>query len=283
MLLIAGCSVLLAACSAQDIVVLPPEQVMERAADQVHSLSSATFHATASIEHLLPGAGTVGITSDGVMQDGGRQLAFTVNAVMEDPNGKQDSSVEAELIVAGDDETFVKLHTLKGDIPAAFFGNGVPPLDVWWQFPSQQGSAPGSSLTPDPSLMRAQAQVVNIERDRGIAEVGGHSVYQYDTVVDIAKLRAYLQEVAEARGEAFDAKAFEQSWARLSIRGVLEIDAKTFFVRKIDWTFVPVDEGKGLRGTISMTLSDHNTAAPVVPPTDAQPFPWGTLPVVIPQ
>jgi hypothetical protein len=74
------------------------------------------------MERLSSVLATVVLHAEGRLQDGGRQLHFTANAdIEEERDGVLSSSVAAEVIVAGNDEAYIRVMEMKGDALFALF------------------------------------------------------------------------------------------------------------------------------------------------------------------
>lgn len=253
---------------------------MHRAMTASLELPSASFTLDATMERLSSVLATVVLHAEGRLQDGGRQLHFTANAdIEEERDGVLSSSVAAEVIVAGNDEAYIRVMEMKGDALFALFGNGVPPPDTWWSLSPREGvtTPMAVAVTPDPVLLRAQMAVIRLDRDRGIEVIDGRETHVFDVVVDPQRLSSYARGVAYARGQPFDATAFEAMWGTMDARGTLWIDVQTGLINRIHWTLASHEpDGDGLAGDIDVHFFDHGTAQPISPPAAAEPFPWST-------
>ena len=145
-------------------------------------------------------------------------------------------------------------------------------LNQWWRLPSRKNDS-GIPVTPDPELLRAQAQVVTVRQDKGLATLDGQEVYDEEVSVDESKLLAYLAQVSEQRHESFDPQQWQKTLKSTDMRGELWIDAQTFFLRRIQWHISSNDSRKPMDLTFQIDLQSHNAADPITPPADAKLLP----------
>lgn len=272
-----GAVLLLSSCTLR-VQHLPPEQVLERAVRAVQELDSATF----AVQAQFQGPQTIGdlftVNLDGRLQDAGRQLAFTVDATLEtSAEQTEPSQANADVVITDDQTVYVRFRELSGTVFEALFGKDVA-SGTWWQLPSGN-DAVSPELTPDPTLLRAQASVITVTKDLGPGSVNGRAVYRYATKIDQQKLHDYLQSSAQEHGQKFDEAQFAADWGDVTMSGTVSIDAKTYFLHSITWDFASVPADDGLTGHLVVELKDHNAAEPIVPP--AASTPWvGTLPTL---
>ena len=278
--LITGSVVLLASCTPQ-VVQLPPEQVLRSAAEAVQQLTSADFTLQGTFIGLLGGREEVALDTQGRLQDGGKQLAFSITTTLKNPAVDDEvSTVSADVVVAAEEEIYVQMKELSGDMLKTLLdGTHMTPSDTWWKFPAD-GDGASAHVTPDPTLLRAQAQVITVTHDDGIGSIDGRPVYRYTTAVDREKLRQYLQTVASTQGQTFDEAAFERTWGAIAITGTIAIDAQTFTIHDLTWAFAPLQGMEGLHGNLHVLLSSFNAASPIVPPSRYTELPAGPLPML---
>lgn len=252
-----------------------PSVVLERAATAAQQLQSAAFDGQFSY-----GAPTSGLSARGAVMgtlaDGGKRLSFGIDAEMTMGAERPAQTVEviADVIVAGENETYVKLSKVDGSV-LLLPGVGLVPeelLDRWLSLGS--GSASGSdALTPDPSLIALQTQTITVTKDRSYEEIDGHRCYAYDVTLDPAKTMAFLERIATERGETFDRGAAETFIASYEARGTIWIDAATSVIRRITWI---IDSAPGsarpMDASFTLHLHKHNEPVEITPPTGAVPF-----------
>jgi hypothetical protein len=144
----------------------------------------------------------------------------------------------------------------------------------WWLL--SEGDTPPAveSVSPDPRLLQAQAQVVSVTRDRGMTTINGRDVHHYDVALDTEKLVAYLSAVAEENGGEFDAAEVRKEVKAIEASGQLWIDAETYYVQKIEWVVqsLPINRGGAASVKFTITFRNHNDAPAIVPPKDAKQF-----------
>ena len=266
-------TVLLAACSrggAED-----PAVVLERAASAAQQLQSAAFDATFSYESQEPGLDANG-TLVGTLADAGKQLAFTVDAdmTMEQEAGvDQTVSVTGDVMVAGENETYLRISSVEGSV-LFLPGVGIVPeemLDTWFSLGG--ASATGSvSVTQDPSFIALQTQALAVIADRSYEEVDGKRCYAYDVTLDPEKTVTFLERIAQQKGEPFDRQAAASFISSYDVKGTIWIDAATDVIRRITWNIESMGEGPRVNASFSLHLTKHNEPVTITPPADAVPM-----------
>jgi hypothetical protein len=277
--------VILLSCGQPKERGLPTSEVMKRAAERSGDLLSARFTTEATFQMeggTFPLDGS--LTLDGVLQDGGRTVQFRASFEAEvAPVGKEAQAShltgDIDVVLAGQREVYVRVNTLETTPNQGLFQEDVLQslLGTWWLLPSSEQqpipAVPGGIVTPSPSLLKAQSQVVRVTEDDGIVTRDGRKVYHYVVSVDQSKLLDYLEEVARAQQESFDRRSVSAALKKLSADGEMWIDAETFFLTAASWTVHALAEPGGgsiLSGSFSVSFSDHNSAPPVELPREAR-------------
>lgn len=264
---------LLAACSrggAED-----PAVVLERAASTAMQLRSAAF--VANVEYDMPDDGVhANVAADGVLAEGGRQLsfAFDLSLTMPGPQGPaQTVTAEGDVVVADEREAYLRIARADGStlfLP----GIGLIPadmLDRWFRLGDGE-AADAAGVTPDPSFVAMQAQVIRVTRDRSYATVDGERCYVYDVTIDAAKALAFLERAASEAGRPFDRAEAETFLRSYVAEGTVWIDEDTSVIRRIDWSFESAPGADIATGSFSLRLSDHDEPVEIAPPMDAVPL-----------
>ena len=273
---------------------LPPDEVLSKSAQESQSLGSATFTSTVVFDikqSLFNVNGTASI--DGRLQNAGQDVLASIELHAGGKLSDGDFSVGAtiESIIMGEDALYFKINTFTLEPEDAMFAAGtVATLQgKWWQLPlrgSGQGSVP---ITPDPQLLRAQVEVVDVMEDHGFKKIDGHNAYHYTVSINRDRLLKFLEKRAEEEEGSFDRDEAIVMLERLTVTGELWIDAETYHVRKVEWeakqAATKEDEQESTL-SFTMSLNDHNEAEPITAPADAEPFspfafvgmPGGALP-----
>jgi hypothetical protein len=196
------------------------------------------------------------------------QMAFRIDGNV----NKQPITVEADIILAGPQEAYVRVRTLSSTDPASIFRSPFFNLilNQWWKLPSEDRSTPGMSVTPDPRLLEMQMKAMRVTKDHGMAEIDGRLSYHYELALDEQTLMTFLEEVAKERKEPFDREEWENTFKGVEMTGTAWIDAQTFYLNRLQWNAVSTDAQKPWKGTLEMNFSDHDKAPPIAPPTGAQ-------------
>lgn len=262
---------------------LPPEEVLTRSARATRDLQSALFSAQALFD---TGSGIEGgmrgeIRADGRIQHAGGQLQFSFTASGGGDDARQAWDMKGDVIVAAEQEIYVQLHELTGQLPQALIPaerlDGL--LGRWWMLPVK-GKQSSSLVTPDPELLQMQAEVVDVTRDRGILTLQGRQTYHYDTMINRDKLIRFLEGVARERTEPADPAQAQAFTERLDASGELWIDTDTFFVRALRWMITSKDITRPFSVEFRLDLGDFNAADPIEPPADVLPLPEDSLSVL---
>jgi hypothetical protein len=268
---------LLSACATPGSLAV--DQVLQKSADASRNLTSVAVQAQ----------GTVRIQGDtstyvlepnihGTLQDGGSQvhLQFDVKGMLEQSQEKHNIDASAQVTVGGPGDVYLRIETLAITPPHPLLqSEAIRQLTgTWWQLPHQgSGADVAGDLTPDPKLLRAQAQVVRVTKDYGLASIHGSEAYHYDITIDPQKLRAFLQKAADEQQQEFDDAEVTDLLERYQATGSIWIDAKTFFIHRLEWSISPKVKGDdGVTADIVIDFTRHNAADPITLPLDAQPF-----------
>ncbi|TSC59018.1 MAG: hypothetical protein Greene041619_199 [Candidatus Peregrinibacteria bacterium Greene0416_19] len=271
-LLLVGVS--LSACAP--VVRLPPDEVLRRAAAAVRTLKSARYAVDGKVETVfsaLPASAT--LRMDGQLEEGGRRhlSAFSLAGTVTIRGEEHDVSVQASIFTPAPGETYLRMNAFTVDPAVA-----DPILDSvralqgkWVSLPGVAQGGRGGTQAPDPQLLQLQAHVLRVDRDLGIATVDGRRAYRYAVSVDSEALSRFLRQSSQQRDEIFDAKR-ASTWLELfDATGDIFIDATTYYVHRMQWTYkVPAHSISvgDMRGTVSITLSEHDRVGALTPPAD---------------
>lgn len=280
----AACSLaLLAGCSRspqQQQQALPSQEVLQKAAQASLALESARYELAGTFDtsdaNDVKTKGTVNLR--GVLQERGEQIQFDadISASTAHPEGDSVFAGNVSVVVAGSRDLYVRLNSFSAEGPNPVFNDRLVQQfsGKWWRVPTREDQAASVTLTPDPSLLHAQAQVVTVSRDRGLMELRGRSTYHYDVAVDPEKLVEYLGQVAAQREEPFDEQGVRQSIAELDATGELWIDAETYYVQRLQWNIKQVvsSTGQAVGAAFSADFFDHDAAPAVDLPEGAVEF-----------
>ncbi len=264
----------LASCARRS--ELAPEEVLRRAMLASNQLQSAAFTVDLDLEARMPDfTGSADIRLQGVLQDGGRETAFsaTGQGTMRQGEATFAASASADVVSERNKDLYLYLKELTLTPPHPQWTPEVLSslLNQWWIFPSRR-EAEIVPLSPDPSLLRAQAEIVSVTADKGIARRNDHDSHHYLVTIDPQKLAAFVERVSARNGQTTDSAALLAELQNYTARGELWIDAATFVVREISWVIKPVNDGAPYALTITVMLDEYNAAQSITYPTDAKPF-----------
>ena len=253
---------------------LPSEEVLKNAALTAPGIQSAEFTVNATLHEILPGFAPVTLQTDGILTDGGHQLLFDFDASTTMPGIDESNRLKGSVAVGGEDDVYMRFDLIEGLVLQAIVGPDAASAWVgrWWKLPSQNAETT-PAITPDPSVLHMQSQVLRVVQDLGIESFEGADVYHYEVEIDQAKLRAYLQSVLEARGEPVDAVVLDQQAASIAGSGDVWIDADAFYLRRVRWSLRNPTNPHGFRAEIDARLNSFNAAGPIELPVEADPFP----------
>lgn len=268
--------VILSACSNRR-GEFPPEEVLRRAAQAVSQLQSAAFQVKGM--YTTPATTSLDWDAKGELANGGKELSFTVTVSghLADQEKKRHAvNAQADIVVTTSDVYFrLRSISINPPHPAIHMEQATALTGTWYKLPADSDPKT-ADVTPDPGLLRAQAQVIRVTEDRGLSRVGDHDAYDYAVEADAQKLRQFL--------EAADGDAADSSTALVTLldgmKGDMLINNKTFFVDKFRWASGDAETSSL---SLDMTLTDHNQAPPVVPPQGAVSFDLSRIaPVAVP-
>jgi len=274
----------LTACGKQAVTVpdVAPEEVLRRSAQASRNLRSAQYVLSGTFESDGDQKSVEGdVRIDGSLADAGKQVRFRTDftsrfAGQSDGTSAIDGSVE--IVVMGDQEVYVNL----GSLQLQPENNIISPAILskfagrWWRLPSDAQEPVLTDVTPDPSLLRAQSEVVRVVNVRGPDRISGRPAYHYDVTIDRAKFSAFLQEMAKTRGKSADYAQSVEDLNTLQTAGEMWIDAETFNLLKTSWNIqhLPLTAGSDRTYTARFTveLRNHNAAPDILPPEAAADF-----------
>ncbi len=245
---------------------LPSEEVLSRAMTAIRDFSSAsfTFHAKAEEN----GSEQWKADAVGQMANGGRQLRFDIDASM-----ANDVRIEGSLVIPEQGEVYLKASDIS-------MGGAVAPMmgvmtGQWWKLPSGTGASVSAvPLTPDPSLLSMQLEIMTIAKDHGIQRINQRKAYKYDVIMDETKLMNYLQTVDQERGREFNREEWQSYFDSHDIAGTVWIDADLFLPDRIEWTVKSSpDANPDTTLTIDVTFANHNEKTLIAPPDTFAEFP----------
>jgi hypothetical protein len=183
--------------------------------------------------------------------------------------------VAGDVVVAGENEAYVKLSSVQGSV-LFLPGIGLVPesaLGTWYLAGATASGSTDAAVSPDPSFIATQAKTLVVTDDRSYETVDGRECYAYDVAVDQQKALEFLAETASKQGVPFDRAAAETFVSSYDARGTLLIDAETFVIRRIDWTIEPASGSEGLgRTSFAIRLREHDVPVEIAPPTDFKPL-----------
>lgn len=278
-LLLAPALLVLVRCAVPSSIA--PEEVLRQSSLAHQTLQSAALDIDVDFtmySELFGGNmnGTAEIT--GAMQEGGRQVDVHIRAKADGQTTEGESSsweLSAQMIVAGESETYMKLTSFTSDPPSLI---AVSPLfeqlqGNWWIFPSEASPVPATPVTPDPEFLKMQSEAIRITDDNGIVSYAGRRAHHYDVTLDPEKLMTYLENVARDRGETFSRQETEAALKGWDATGEIWIDAQTYYLLNAQWHVEGSEEEHPSTLTFSVNVSDHNSHITITPPANAQPFP----------
>ena len=276
-----GAFLLFVGCAGEQQPTIPPEEVLSNAAQASLALQSARYELRGSFvltdSNNVATSGT--LTLDGVLQDAGKQIEFDASlaAKTAHPDGDMSFAADASVIVGGPADLFVKLERYTAEGPSPFFNPELVEQfsGKWWRIPPARGEQLTSmSVTPDPRLLSAQAQVVKVVRDLGLSSLHNRPVYRYEVAVDHEKLIAYLKATAAENAQSFDEQSVRASVVNLDATGELWIDKETFYVQRLQWKIAQgvSESAKSFSVEFVVDFFDHDSAASITIPTDAAEF-----------
>lgn len=271
-----GALLMLASCARPS--PLPPGVVLRRASQATQDLASARYAITGELTSGKDGSSHGTATIDGVLQDSGKQTQFTLTLAGSFANEGRSYNANGsmEVIVSWNQELFLFLKDLVVEPAHPLLDQASVELfrGKWWKIPDATQDGASLSVTPDPRMLEAQAEVVKVERDRGMTTIDGRSVYHYDVSLDREKLVAYMKRIAEGRGETLSIEELQEKLQGLVATGELWIDAETFFVHRLTWNVRKEDpgDGSGFELTFTANLRDFNSAPFITPPKEFETF-----------
>ena len=270
----------LVSCTPQEsIPMIDPDEVLKRSAEASRNLESADY--TASVKFSVGGAnntiqaqGNTKIT--GSLQNAGEQLHFMIDgsASGKDTGGDFSINGKLEIIVAGRDEVYLKVHSLTSSTEHSLFKSEIIEKisGQWFKLPVSGDSKDLAAVTPDPGLIQAQTEVVKIVEEKGIETINGRKTYHYKVAVDRDRLLAYLQRAADEKGEELQPEKVRDTIDDVIMEGELWIDVKTFYLQKLEWDITNGDEEEGMTISFTVNMENHDNTDPITPPEGAEPF-----------
>jgi hypothetical protein len=274
----------LTACgSAVNVPEMDPEEVLQRSATASRTMQSAQFTGNFTLNLDMTDSWTAYTAAGniaGVLQDSGNDVTFALTEGVLRRQSEDDPfamTVDVSLTAFVPGDVYVRLDSLLMEEGEAVLSPELLQnlLGKWWRLPSDSEQPDTVAVTPDPGLLRAQAEVVRVTENKGVTTIDGAPSYKYAVAVDQEKLVAFLRTAAEEQGEPFKEAGVREALASTTIEGELSIDAETFFVRRLLWTITRkgTEEQPGnLALSFTLTFSNHNKAPEIAPPENAEIF-----------
>jgi hypothetical protein len=270
--------VLLVSCSKQGD--LPPSEVLKKAAESSQKLQSAGFNLTASFHgrtELLAGQLTGKVAMAGRMANAGQQLQFSLRSDIErvdSQNNSSDINVSADFIIGGEKDVYMKVHALTVTPPGKILSPELVShlLNQWWLIPTETGSRlTATPISPDPSMLQMQTEVISVVKDKGLSKINGRLSYEYEVAVDQTKMQNYLANLYRLKGGKTPDS--EEQFRNMNAKGMLWIDAESFVIHKIVWDITSTDPVRPQTAHIDVSINDHNVPVIITLPEAAVPFP----------
>lgn len=282
-LLLVPAFLFLSSCAAPSSVA--PEEVLRQSSLAHQTLQSAKLDIDVDFtlfSELFGGDVHGNAEIAGVMQEGGQQVDVNIHVKADGQTtegGESSWELSAQMIVAGESETYLKLNSFTSDPPSLI---AVSPLfaqlqNQWWIFPSQASPVPASPVRPDPQFLKMQSEAVRVTNDNGIVPYNGRKAHHYDVTLDHEKLMTYLENIARDSGKPFSHEETEATLKGWNATGEMWIDADTFYLLRAQWDITGTEGEHPSTVEFSVNVSDHNAHITITPPAEAQPFPIDTF------
>lgn len=251
-----GCAlVLLSACTQAP---LPPKEVLRRAVVAMQTLPSARFELSGS---TVGGSGSLAFgLSDGIVQDRGRKISFTLEA-------HKDSASGFAMQVVAVDGCDIYVLPRRGDVPFARTQAGASgaTLGSWQKFACGTAS-PGAGSTDADDVQR-ELQAMDMVEDLSPASIDGRPAYHFRVSVNAQRFLEVLSMAVPPRS-AEEMQRTREFLDAYRITGELWMDRESFFLRRLAWDLTPV-RGIGPAFRLEGRLWDQNAAPAVSVPQEA--------------
>lgn len=251
---------------------LPPSEVLTRAARAADQLESVSFTVkTTALANLLPLTANLDLTLDGALQDRGRLAKFAYQVRLQSRASERDFSVVStgDVVTENQQSLYLKLRSLQLT-PEAFSGADMSRLfNTWWKYPL--GASSQARVTSDPQVLRAQAEVVRVQKDLGIEKLKEYRAYHYLVDIDTDRFIAFMQKVAKKPITPEELERFKKQLQNYTFKGEVWIDADTFELHAIKWNIHPTGS-QGVTATIDVQLSNHHQQQAIELPTESIPY-----------
>ncbi len=253
----AGIILLLTLNACAQAQPLTPHVVLQRAAAASKTLQSARFTAVGTMQTDSGNDWSFSL-ANGILQDGGSRLQFSLHA--QEEGGASGSVLSLDVVSLSQCNVYFRSRG------AVQFGSGTQ----WWHAKCENGEGVRDAVD-DPAITQMQYDAIIVNRDRGIDQLNGRDVFHYDVSMDTGRLVSLLQEVPGSQQNLSNGLPIAQE----KLNGELWIDAETFYVHRLSWGTTPDGEGqdRDLRLHFSLHLWDHGAAPSVDAPEPIREFP----------
>ena len=251
---------------------LPPDEVIERSIRANKELTSVDFTLSADLSLATPAyfqSKSFHVETEGVLQGGGRILSFTTRAQGQDAAKNETMSIIAD-VIRDNEKTFLRFSKYfpttattmdVGDV-------SVPLLGTWWQVGEESEGKMVPVVTPDPSVLRLQAHIIDVVEDHGLVTMDGRETYFYDVQINKEKLHQFLRTQTSSGSELLGLDFLSS--------GKVWIDAENFLIHRLQWN-VSFDPLKKTTLVMDFRLSEHDTPVTIRDPAGALPLPVDAL------
>lgn len=275
--------VVLAAC--QQPSDLPVEEVLQRSQSAMQNLEAANVEVAVSVNGYPWSANQYvrgSLNGEGYFQNKGQQwkLDGEIEAQLTDEPTDEltGGHLEGEIITMSPQEVYFFLRELNiaqaGDHPSMQL---LEPLLVnqWWAIGSAETAT--SAVTPDPFLLKLQADTIEVTEDYGIVSIEGHDAYRYAIGLNIEEFIRYMRTTSAQGNQEFDEEGWRDLLEDATIDGALWIDRQTYVIARLQWSILANMDGKQTRITFQVDMDTSEDVPRVVPPDSAVPLPLDTI------
>lgn len=259
---------------------MQPSEVLKRVAESNQQLQSATFNLSATFHgktELLAGTLNGNVALAGRMANAGQQMQFSLRSEIErvdTQNSTSDISVSTDFIIGGEHDVYMKLNALTVIPPSKIVTPELVAhmMNQWWHIPSDTGSLlPATPISPDPSMLQMQTEIISVVNDKGLTTINGRSSYLYDVTIDQSKMQDYLANIYRRKGKK--PMENEVQFRNMNAKGMLWIDAESFVIHRIVWDLSSTELSNPQNAHIDISIKDHNAPMTIALPESAAPFP----------
>lgn len=222
---------------------------------------------------------TVHFKSRGSMQDGGKVISL--QGTLETEASGQPIRLIGDVVLRNGNEVYLRVSEVDVNVGLAYVRledsaiQGF--LNRWWLLPTSRPTQ--NNEYADPALLPMQVEVLEVVRDHGTSEIGGHPIRQLSVRVNEDKMKQLLDRVSAQRGDDHQGStvSFLESY---DAEGTVWIEEDTALLTNVRWNLTSLTD-PDTKMMLDLILLNPNAGQEISLPQGALPLVPGMSPISV--